>query len=77
MAINIFDPLVFDGLVNSANQISRPDYNPPYIESDPNEFKKFAGMAAYMKNTRKSLIVYQSAFKKSTENLISFIEKAY
>ena len=77
MALNIFDPLVFDGLVNSANQITRPDYNPPYIESDPKEFKKLAGMAGYMKNTRKSLIVSQSAFKKSTENLISFIEKAY
>jgi hypothetical protein len=77
MALGIFEPLVFDGLVTPSNQISRPDFNPPYIVSSPNEFKKFAGMAAYMKNTRKSLIVYQSGFKKSAENLIEFIEKAY
>jgi hypothetical protein len=77
MALGIFDPLVFDGLVNPDNIISRPLNKPTFINNDPLTLKKFAGMAAYMKNTRKSLIVYQNDFKQSAENLISFINKAY
>jgi hypothetical protein len=77
IALEIFDPLIFDALITANGQITRPNFNPPFIENNAKVFKKFAGTAAYLKNTRKSLIIYQSEFKKSAENLISLIEKSY
>jgi hypothetical protein len=77
MALEIFDPFIFDRLVTAGGQISRPNFNPPYIENDANKFRKFAGLVAYLKNTRKSLIMFQLEFKKSAENLVSQIEKTY
>ncbi|HAK11082.1 MAG TPA: hypothetical protein DCO78_03085, partial [Chitinophagaceae bacterium] len=77
MALCIFDPLVFDSLVNPDNIISRPLIKPAFIDNNKLGMKKFAGMAAYIKNTRKSLIVYQNDFKQSAENLIVLINKAY
>jgi hypothetical protein len=77
MALGIFDPLAFDGLVNPDNTIARPIGNMSFINDDKKDLKKFAGMAAYMKNTRKSLIVYQADYLQSAEKLIQTIKTAY
>jgi hypothetical protein len=77
MALGIFDPLAFDGLVNPDNTIARPAGNMYFINEDKKDLKKFAGMAAYIKNTRKSLIVYQADYLQSAEKLIQTIKKAY
>jgi hypothetical protein len=77
MALGIFDPLTFDGLVGPQNTILRPTGKLQLMHEDKLALKKFAGMAAYIKNTRKSLMVYQEEYKQSAQKLIATIKKAY
>lgn len=77
MALGIFDPLAFDGLVQPDNTIARPKGPMAFIHTDKLALKKFAGMAAYMKNTRKSLMVFQDDYRRSAEQLVQTIKKAY
>jgi hypothetical protein len=77
MALSVFDPIVFDGLITPNNTVMRPLNSPAYLTNDTNAFKRIAGMAAYMKNTRKSLTMYETDFKSSARALIALIQKEY
>src|SRR6185369_10657067 len=42
-AINIFDPLIFDGIVNPDNSVSKPEGNPALLTYDRNILLKLSG----------------------------------
>jgi hypothetical protein len=77
MAIRIFDPEVFNSMVNAEDSISMPLNSPPLRTLDANLLTDIAGWVQYMKSSRTGLANEKVNLKIIAEELIMLIKKDY
>lgn len=77
MATDIFHPVVFGGIVNVENSISRPEGNPSLLTYDTKTLMRFAGMLTYISNTKRGLLNAEKEMKAAAIELIQLIKKEY
>jgi hypothetical protein len=77
LAIDLFHPLIFDGIVLPDNNIKRPEGNPSLLSYDPQLLLRISGMISYMKNSRLGLAGAEVEMKTAAEKLISLLKKEY
>ena len=78
MAIRVFDPEVFNSMVNEQDNIIMPvTNNPPLRTSDPNLLTDIAGWVQYMKSSRTGLANQKADLKKIAEELITLIAQEF
>ncbi len=77
IAINIFNPLTFDNMITTENDIIRPSGNPSLLTNDKQELIRLAGMLSYMKNFRLALATAEKKMKLNAINLISLLKQQY
>jgi hypothetical protein len=77
MAVGVFDPIIFDGLIPQNNVILRPTGNPPLLTYDKAILLRMAGMVSYSKNSRLALANAEEEMKTAAINLIGLLKKEY
>jgi hypothetical protein len=77
LAIRVFDPGVFNSMVNPQDSIVRPEGNPPLRNSDLDLLADIAGWVQYMKSSRTGLAMEKRNLKKTAGELILLIKKEY
>ena len=77
LAVHVFNPLIFDGLVDSKNNVRKPDGNPPLLTYDKEVILKMAGYVSYSKNSRLALAKAELDMKQTAIDLIKLILKEY
>jgi len=78
MAIRVFDPEVFNSMVNEQDNIIMPlNNNPSLRTSDPNLLTDIAGWVQYMKSSRTGLANQKAELKKIAEQLITLITQEF
>lgn len=77
IAIGVFHPVIFDGLVNADNSISKPEGNPPLLTYDRQTLLRMAGIISYCKNSRLGLARAEEDMNVSAKALIALLKKQY
>ncbi len=77
MAVDVFHPAVFNGIVSANNEITRPPGNPSLLTYDAKTLLKLAGMVGYITNTKLGLSKAETAMIQAARELILLIKKEY
>ena len=77
MAIDVFNPVLFNEIVMPDNTIMRPPGNPSLLTYDPKILQRLSGMISYIKNTKLALGLAQSEMKSAAKELIRLIKLEY
>jgi len=77
IAIDIFDPDIFDDLVKPDNNIIKPAGNPSLMTYDQAVLRRLSGMTSYVKNTRLALRKADDEMFRSGQQLIGLLKKEY
>ena len=78
MAIDVFHPVVFNDIVNVAdNSVMRPAGNPPLLTYEPKTLIRLSGMVSYLRNTKLGLGKAETEMKDAGRELIGLIKKEY
>ncbi len=78
MAIDVFHPVVFNNIVNMAdNSVMRPPGNPALLAYEPKTLMRLSGMVSYIKNTKLGLAKAETEMKDAARELIGLIKKEY
>jgi hypothetical protein len=77
LAIDVFHPILFDGIVMKDNSISLPPGNPALLSYDQRILFRLAGMVSYIKNTRLALAKAESEMNAAAKDLIELLKKEY
>jgi hypothetical protein len=77
LATEVFHPVIFDGIVQPNNIITRPDENPALLTYDTKLLLRLAGMVSYIRNTKLGLMNAESEMKAVAIDLIQLIKKEY
>jgi hypothetical protein len=73
----IFNPYVFDKMLDSNNIISQPTGNPPLRSYDPSLHQDFAYRIHQLKGSNVILLTRLSRLKDKAEVIIAFLQKEY
>ena len=77
LAIEVFDPVIFDGVVGVDNSINKPEGNPALLIYDRHILLRMAGIVSYTKNSRLALAKAENEMKVAAEELIVLLNKEY
>jgi len=77
IAVSVFHPVVFDGLVGEDNSINKPAGNPALMTYDRQTLLHMAGNVAYNKNTRLALAKAEREMKEAAGELIKLLKAEY
>jgi len=78
MAIDVFHPVLFNGIVNVAdNSVMRPPGNPALLTYDSKTLMRLSGMVSYLRNTKLGLAKAETEMKDAAKELIGIIKKEY
>ncbi len=77
IAVQVFHPVVFDGLVLSDNSIMKPEGNPPLLTYEKKTLLQMAGFISYAKNSRLALAKAEIEMKEAAEDLIILLKNEY
>jgi len=77
IAIEVFNPTVFESMLSAENNISRPAGNPALLTYDPKYLVRLAGTVSYMKTARLGLALQDKKMREAAEDLILLLKKEY
>jgi len=77
IAIGVFHPVIFDGVVGNDNIIHRPDGNPALLTYDKQTLLRMAGIVSYCKNSRLALAKAEREMKEAAKELIDLLKTEY
>ena len=78
MAIDVFDPVLFNGIINEAdNSVMRPPGNPALLTYDAKVLLRLSGMIAYIRNTKLGLKTEEIEMRDASKELMLIIKKEY
>ena len=77
IAIGVFHPLIFDGVVTSDNSINKPEGNPQLLTYDRQTLFRMAGIISYSKNSRLALAKAEAEMNVAAKELIDLLKKEY
>ena len=77
IAIEVFHPVIFDGVVSKDNIIKKPEGNPELLTYDKQTLLRLAGMVSYSKNSRLALAKAENEMNKAAKELIALLKKEY
>ena len=77
MAVDVFHPAVFNGIVTANNEIRRPAGNPSLLTYDAKTLLRLAGMVGYITNTKLGLSKAETEMMEGARELILLIKKEY
>ena len=78
MAIDVFHPVLFNDIVNVAdNSVMRPPGNPALLSYDSKILMRLSGMVSYLRNTKLGLAKAEAEMKDAAKELIGIIKKEY
>ena len=77
MAVDVFHPVVFNGIVTANNEITRPPGNPSLLTYDAKSLLSLAGMVGYITNTKLGLSKAETEMIQAARELINLIKKEY
>ena len=77
MAVDVFHPVVFNGIVTANNEITRPPGNPSLLTYDAKTLLSLAGMVGYITNTKLGLSKAETEMIQAARELIHLIKKEY
>ena len=77
MAIDIFQPILFDQVVAPDNSLARPADNSPLMTYDSRLLLRMAGIVRYIKAVRIALRDRQKDMNIAAKNLILLLKKEY
>jgi hypothetical protein len=77
MAVDVFHPVVFNGIVIASNEITRPTGNPSLLTYDTKTLLSLAGMVGYITNTKLGLSKAETEMIQAARELILLIKKEY
>ena len=77
IAIGVFHPVIFDGVVGNDNIVHRPDGNPALLTYDKQSLLRMAGIVSYSKNSRLALAKAELEMNEAAKELITLLKKEY
>ena len=77
MAIEVFHPVIFDGLIKADDTIIKSLDNPSLLTYDKEVLIRLAGMVTYTKNTRLGLLKEEGRLLVNANKLVSLLKKEY
>ena len=77
MAIDVFDPVLFNDIVMADNTVMRPPGNPALLTYDTKILIRLSGMVSYLRNTKLGLGKAETEMKIAAIDLIRLIKKEY
>ena len=77
IAIGVFHPVIFDGVVNAENDILKPDDNPALLTYDKQTLLRMAGIISYSKNSRLALAKAEQEMSEAAQELIMLLKSEY
>ncbi len=76
-AIEVFHPIIFDGLVTAENEVQKPAGNPPLLTYDKPTMLRLAGIISYIKNSRLALVKVENEMALAATKLIALLKNEY
>lgn len=77
LAIDVFDPVIFNSMISADNSVLRPSGNPALLTYDRQDLRRLSGMVSYHRNSKFALSKSQDDMKKAAADLIALIKKEY
>lgn len=77
IAIGVFQPVIFDGVVDADNNILKPEGNPALLTYDKQTIIRMAGIVSYIKNSRLALAKAEHEMSTAAKKLITLLKKEY
>jgi hypothetical protein len=75
--VQIFDPYIFNHMLNAGDSIDRVSGNPPLIKIDKETSNKLAGWAQYTISNRLAINEAKEWLQTKGKELIALIKKEY
>ncbi|HEX5152475.1 MAG TPA: hypothetical protein VFW07_13590 [Parafilimonas sp.] len=77
VAAEVFNPVIFDGILQTHSLIQRPSGNPSLLSYDKTLLARLSNMVSYMKSSRLSLIDAVTTMQDAAAQLIELLKKEY
>ena len=77
IAVQLFDPYIFNHMLNAGDSIDRVSGNPPLIKIDKETLNNLAGWANYTISNRLAINQAKERLLTKGKELIALIKKAY
>jgi len=76
-AVRVFDPYVFNHMLNATDSIDRVGGNPILLKSDKESLNELAGCADFVIGSRKAIIESEEKILRKGKELMSLIKREY
>ncbi|HEX4851272.1 MAG TPA: hypothetical protein VFV08_10715 [Puia sp.] len=77
LAIDVFDPVIFNSIISADNSVMRPVGNPALLTYDIQVLRRLSGMVAYHRNSKFASSKSQNDMKIAAAELIALIKREY